>query len=179
MKNSIRIPIATMIKFLKDISAGGLIYKVKTINSTTSKVALMFSQEITKFNTHYILTKNLINNKNINLSLEYEILFHTYLGKIFSIFFTKKVENIQNKKDIHYIVKNLPNYRLYMEVQKIMELFYEEEKNKFKIEQLMKKCFILNTLLNDEDEDSESSESTQNDDGDNVSINSVNNVKNN
>jgi len=179
MKNSIRIPIATMIRLLKDISAGGLIYKVKTINCTTSKVALMFNHEIIKFNSHFILTKNLIIKKNINLSLDYEILFQTYLEKIISLFFTKKVQNIKNKKDIHFIVNNLPNYKLYMETRKIMDDFYEEEKNKFKTDELMKKCFILNSLLNDDDEDSESSESTQNDDGDNVSINSVNNVKNN
>ena len=179
MKNSIRIPIASMLRLLKDISGGGLVYKVKTINSSTSKVALMFNHEITKFNSHFILTKNLIVKKNINLSLDYEILFQTYLEKIVSIFFTKKVQNIKNEKDIHYIVKNLPNYRLYMEAQKIMDDFYEEEKNKFKTDELMKKCFILNSILNDDDEDSESSESSQNDDGDNVSINSVNNVKNN
>ena len=164
---------------LKEISSGGAIYIVKTLNSTTSKVAGLFNHQIIKFNTHYILTKNLINKKNVNLSFEYEILFQTYLEKIFSIFFTKKAQGVQNKKDIYYTVKNLPNYRLYMEVQKIMDDFYEEENNKFKTDELKKKCFILNSFLNDDDEDSKSSESTENDDGDNVSINSVNNVNNN
>ena len=180
MKNSIRILTTTMINLLKEISAGGLIYKVKTINSVTSKIALLFNHEINKFNTHFILTKNLINKKNINLSVEYEILFQTYLEKIFSIFFVKKVQIINNQKDIHYIVKNLPNYRLYMQVQKIMDDFYEEEKkNKFKTDELLKKCFILNSFLSNDDEESESSESTENGDGDNISINSVNNVENN
>lgn len=175
MKNSIRIPISTMINLLKEISAGGLIYNVKTNNSTTSKVSFILNHEITKFNTHFILTKNLISKKNINLSLEYEILFREYLEKIFSIFFIKKVRNIQNKKDIYYILKNLPNYRLFIQVQKIMEDFFEEEKNKFKTDQHMKECFALNAFLNNDDEESESGESTENDEGDNISINSVNN----
>ena len=179
MKNFFGIPITTMINLLKEISAGGLVYKAKTIDCTTSKVACLFNHEITKFNTHFILTKNLIIKKNINLLLEYELFFQTYLEKIFSIFFTKNEKNIHDKKDMHYIVKNLPNYRLFMEVQKIMDDFYEEENNKFKIEPLMKKCFILNSFLSDDNEDSESSESTQNEDVDNVSINNVNNVKNN
>ena len=177
MKNYIRIPIATMINLLKQISAGGLIYKVKTINSITSKVSLLFNHEITKFNTHFILTKNLINKKNINLSVDYEILFQACLEKIFSLFFIVKMQNTNNKKDIHYIVKNLPNYRLYKEVQKIMDDFYEQEKNKFKTDELVKKCFILNSFLNNEDEESESGESTENDDEDNIYINSVNNIK--
>ena len=179
MKNSIRIPITTMINLLKQINTGGLIYKVKTINSITSKVTLLFNHEITKFNTHFILTKNLINKKNLNLSVEYEILFQSCLEKIFSLFFIVKMQNTNNKKDIRYIVKNLPNYSLYKKVQKIMDQFYKQEKNKFKTDELVKKCFILNSFLNNEDEESESGESTENDDEDNISINSVNNIKNN
>lgn len=179
MRNYIRIPINRMLKLLKDISTGGLICPVKTINSTTSKIASLFNHEITSFNTHFILTKNLLLEKNTNLSFSYEILFRIYLEKIFSIFFkiVQKAEN--NKKIIHYVLKNLPNYRLYLETKKIIDDFFEEENSRFKTDELKKNLFILDSFLNNDDE-SESNDSTENDeDEDSASLNNVNSVNRN
>ena len=85
MRNSIRIPISTMIKLLKEISSGGCLYKLKSIHNTTSKLASLFNQEISSFNTHYILTKNLLMKKDPTLSDAYQLLFRKYLKVIFSV----------------------------------------------------------------------------------------------
>ena len=166
MRNSIRIPISTMIKLLKEISSGGCIYKSKSIHNTTSKLSSLFNQEISSFNMHYILTKNLLMKKDPILSDAYQLLFRKYLKVIFSIFYKIKIKFLEHRKKFNYIVKNLPNYRLYMEVKKIMDDFFVEEKNKFNTDEMSKSFFILNSFFEtDEDDESESNDSTcQNDD---------------
>ena len=87
-------------------------------------------------------------------------MFRIYLEKIFSIFFkiVQKAEN--NKKIIHYVLKNLPNYRLYLETKKIIDDFFEEENSRFKTDELKKNLFILDSFLNNDNE-SESNDSTK------------------
>ena len=182
MRNYIRISINKMLKLLKDISSGGVICPVKTINSNTSKIALLFNHEITSFNTHFILTKNLLIEKDINASFSYEILYRSYLEKIFSIFFKIIVQKTENNKKIVHCVRvpeKFPNYRLYLETKKIMDEFFEEENKRFKTNEIKKNIFILDELLNSDDE-SESSDSTVNDEEEhNYPLKNSNNIKNN
>ena len=164
MRKSTRIPISTMINLLKEISSGGGLYKVKSIKYSTSKIAFLFNSKITSFNTHFILTKNLLMRKDKCLSVAYELLFQRYLKSIFTIFFKVKIRKALDKKEFLCICKKLPNYLLYVVVKKIMDDFFEEEKNKFKVDEIRKNFFLLNTFLENDDE-SESNDSTcQNDD---------------
>ena len=152
MRNCIRIPISKMIKMLKEISAGGRICLYKNINSNTSKVASLFNHEITMFNTHFIITNNLLLKNSQESSKNYKILFKKYLKSIFSMFFIIKIKNKpKNKKNIRYVVKNRPNLNLYIEFRKIIDEFHEKEENEFNINEIKKNMFILNSLMHSDD----------------------------
>ena len=154
-----------MIKLLKEISSGGCLYKVKSIKNSTSKLAFLFNHEITSFNAHYILTKNLLKKTDLTLSIAYRHFFRKYLKSIFSVFFKVKIKSLENKKKFCLITKKLPNQRLYFKVKKIMDDFLTEEKNKFNTDELKKRFFMLNSFLESDDDESESNTSTcQNDD---------------
>ena len=154
-----------MIKLLQEISSGGCIYKEKSINNTSSKLASLFNQEIISFNSHFILTKNLLMEKYPTLSYDYQLFFKKYLKEIFSLFYKIKIKKLEKRVKFRCVAKNRPNYRLYVQVKKIMDGFFVEEKNKFKTDEINKKYFILNNFLESDNEESESNDSTtQNDD---------------
>ena len=126
MRNSIKIPISTMIKLLKEIGKWGNVYKLKTIKYNTNKIISLFSRLIKTINTHFILTKNLL-VQNLNLSFNYEIMFQKYMELIFLKFYKIKIRN----KKIDVVQKNFPNYRLYFETKKIIDDFIEEEEGAY------------------------------------------------
>ena len=147
MKNIIKIPISTMIRLLKEIGKWGHAYKLKTINYNINKIISLFSHQIRTFNTHFILTKNLL-AQNTNLSFNYEIMFQKYMELIFFKFYKIKIQNTK----IYVVQKNFPNLRLFFETKKIIDDFIEEEENIFKTDEIKKNCFILYSFLDCEDE---------------------------
>ena len=147
MKNPIKIPISTMIRLLKEIGKWGHAYKLKTINYNSNKIISLFSHQIRTFNTHFILTKNLL-AQNTNLSFNYEIMFQKYMELIFFKFYKIKIQNTK----IYVVQKKFPNLRLFFETKKIIDDFIEEEENIFKTDEIKKNCFILNSFLDCEDE---------------------------
>ena len=147
MRNLIKIPISTMIRLLKEIGKWGHAYKLKTINYNANKIISLFSHQIRTFNTHFILTKNLL-AQNTNLSFNYEIMFQKYMELIFFKFYKIKIQNTK----IYVVQKNFPNLRLFFETKKIIDDFIEEEENIFKTDEIKKNCFILNSFLDCEDE---------------------------
>ena len=147
MRNLIKIPISTMIRLLKEIGKWGHAYKLKTINYNSNKIISLFSHQIRTFNTHFILTKNLL-AQNTNLSFNYEIMFQKYMELIFFKFYKIKIQNTK----IYVVQKKFPNLRLFFETKKIIDDFIEEEENIFKTDEIKKNCFILNSFLDCEDE---------------------------
>ena len=177
MRNSKRIPTSKMVKLLKTISSGGSNIRYRKISS---KISYLLSHEMTFFNSHFVLTKNLLMKKDVNLAAIYHMLFRECLESIFSLFFTiTEPCEMGNKKMVFCVLKNLPNYRLYIEAKKLINRFLIEEEAQFKISEITKNLFILNAFL-DNEEDDEKTESSEN--PNNVEneyfINNINNEKN-
>ena len=145
MRNSIRIPTTKMIKLLKEISSGGRDMRYRKISS---KIAYLLNHEINFLSTHLVLTENLLMKKNVGLSANYHTLFRECLESIFLLFFTitGPYKN-GHKKMVFCVLKNLPNYRLYMEAKNIINHFLVEEERQFRISKITKNYFILNSFL--------------------------------
>ena len=125
MRNLIKIPISTMIRLLKEIGKWGHAYKLKTINYNSNKIISLFSHQIRTFNTHFILTKNLL-AQNTNLSFNYEIMFQKYMELIFFKFYKIKIQNTK----IYVVQKKFPNLRLFYKKKKIFQIldYYLKQK---------------------------------------------------
>lgn len=176
MRNSKRIPTSKMIKLLKTISSGGSNLRYRKISS---KISYLLNHEMTFLNSHFALTENLLMKKDVNLAAIYHMLFRECLESIFSLFFTITGPcEIRNKKLVFCVLKSLPNYRLYIEAKKLINHFLIEEETQFKISEITKNFFILNTFLdNEDDEKTESSENQNNEENEHF-INNINNEKN-
>ena len=176
MRNSIRIPISKMIKLLKEISSGGRDMRYRKINS---KIAYLLNHEITLLNAHFVLTEKLLMKQNVGLAANYHILFRECLESIFLLFFKITGPYKYGHKNMMFcVLKNLPNYRLYMEAKNIINHFLVEEERQFQISKITKNYFILNSFMdNEDDERTESNTSTNNEENDN-SINNINNDEN-
>ena len=179
MPKTIKVPIVKMIDLLKQISSGGAFNQTKSNTNNTSKISFIFKQEISMFYTHFELTRNLLTSKDLNSAINYQIFFKKNLTSIFSLFFKLKMKPInKRKKLIGCVVKNLPNYKLYIKTKKIISSFMQKEESKFNLSKIKKDLFILNSLFDTDDENEAKDESKKQN---NICFKSVNNnlTKNN
>ena len=161
MTKSIKVPIVKMLDLLNKISSGGGISYFKTPNANTSKVSFLFKHEISKFYSHFTLTRNLLSKSTgFNSAVNYQLLFRKYISAIFSMFFKIRSKSITKKRKIAAcFVKSLPTYRLYLKTKKLINRFIEKEESKFNLGKIRKNMFIINSLLDSDyenatDEDS-------------------------
>ena len=178
MCKSIKVPISKMIDLLCKISSGG-ISSIKNPNSNSTKVSFLFQHEITMFYSHFTLTRNLLNNStSLDMTVNYQMLFRKYISAIFSMFFRTKSKSINKKRKIYTcFVKRFPNLGLYLKTKKLINSFIEKEERKFNLGNIRKNMFIINSLLDIDDENATDDDSKIEDNVFNHSIN--NNVNNN
>ena len=163
MTKTIKVPIVKMIDLLNQISSGGVISQSKSLNNNTSKISLLFKHEISMLYNHFIITRNLLNSTDINEAINYQIFFKKNLTSIFFLFFKVKMKPINKKKKMMgCVVKCLPNYNLYIKTKKIINSFMQKEENKFNFSKIKKDLFLLNSLLDTDDESEANSESRGN-----------------
>ena len=160
MRKLAKLQTSTMVEFLKDISSCGPSNNSNSTNDNSSKVAHLFHNDITIFNSHYILNKSIIAKNGTCSVVKYKKMYEKYISEIFSMFFKIQTQKKNGKdKSIKFLVKSLPNYKLYIETKIKINKFLEEEK-KFKINH-MKKNISLNQ---DNDDEFESGQQTDEDD---------------
>ena len=178
MCKSIKVPISKMIDLLCKISSGG-ISSIKNPNSNSTKVSFLFQHEITMFYSHFTLTRNLLKNStSLDMTVNYQMLFRKYISAIFSMFFRTKSKSINKKRKIYTcFVKRFPNLGLYLKTKKLINSFIEKEERKFNLGNIRKNMFIINSLLDSDDENATDDDSKIEDNVFNHSIN--NNVNNN
>ena len=179
MCKSIKVPISKMIDLLCKISSGGGISSIKNPNSNSTKVSFLFQHEITMFYSHFTLTRNLLKNStSLDMTVNYQMLFRKYISAIFSMFFRTKSKSINKKRKIYAcFVKRFPNLGLYLKTKKLINSFIEKEERKFNLGNIRKNMFIINSLLDSDDENATDDDSKIEDNVVNHSIN--NNVNNN
>ena len=179
MCKSIKVPISKMIDLLCKISSGGGISSIKNPNSNSTKVSFLFQHEITMFYSHFTLTRNLLKNStSLDMTVNYQMLFRKYISAIFSMFFRTKSKSINKKRKIYAcFVKRFPNLGLYLKTKKLINSFIEKEERKFNLGNIRKNMFIINSLLDSDDENATDDDSKIEDNVFNHSIN--NNVNNN
>ena len=179
MCKSIKVPISKMIDLLCKISSGGGISSIKNPNSNSTKVSFLFQHEITMFYSHFTLTRNLLKNStSLDMTVNYQMLFRKYISAIFSMFFRTKSKSINKKRKIYTcFVKRFPNLGLYLKTKKLINSFIEKEERKFNLGNIRKNMFIINSLLDSDDENATDDDSKIEDNVFNHSIN--NNVNNN
>ena len=179
MCKSIKVPISKMIDLLCKISSGGGISSIKNPNSNSTKVSFLFQHEITMFYSHFTLTRNLLKNStSLDMTVNYQMLFRKYISAIFSMFFRTKSKSINKKRKIYAcFVKRFPNLGLYLKTKKLINSFIEKEERKFNLGNIRKNMFIINSLLDIDDENATDDDSKIEDNVFNHSIN--NNVNNN
>ena len=178
MCKSIKVPISKMIDLLCKISSGG-ISSIKNPNSNSTKVSFLFQHEITLFYSHFISTRNLLKKStSLDMTVNYQMLFRKYISAIFSMFFRTKSKSINKKRKIYAcFVKRFPNLGLYLKTKKLINSFIEKEERKFNLGNIRKNMFIINSLLDSDDENATDDDSKIEDNVFNHSIN--NNVNNN
>ena len=178
MCKSIKVPISKMIDLLCKISSGG-ISSIKNPNSNSTKVSFLFQHEITRFYSHFTLTRNLLKKStSLDMTVNYQMLFRKYISAIFSMFFRTKSKSINKKRKIYAcFVKRFPNLGLYLKTKKLINSFIEKEERKFNLGNIRKNMFIINSLLDSDDENATDDDSKIEDNVFNHSIN--NNVNNN
>ena len=167
MRNLNYIPKRKMIQLLKAITTSRIFIGRKKTNCI---IASLLNRDISMLNNHFILSESLVMKTNSNLSTSHHALFRLCIEKIFSLFFTVKGPyKFGNKPMAFCVLKRLPNFRLYLEGKKIMHQFFVEEENKFKISEISKKYFLLNSFLDDgnEDDNSETLASSKNEENGN------------
>ena len=179
MCKSIKVPISKMIDLLCKISSGGGISCIKNPNSNSTKVSFLFQHEITMFYSHFTLTRNLLKNStSLDMTVNYQMLFRKYISAIFSMFFRTKSKSINKKRKIYTcFVKRFPNLGLYLKTKKLINSFIEKEERKFNLGNIRKNMFIINSLLDSDDENATDDDSKIEDNVFNHSIN--NNINNN
>ena len=179
MCKSIKVPISKMIDLLCKISSGGGISSIKNPNSNSTKVSFLFQHEITMFYSHFTLTRNLLKKStSLDMTVNYQMLFRKYISAIFSMFFRTKSKSINKKRKIYAcFVKRFPNLGLYLKTKKLINNFIEKEERKFNLGNIRKNMFIINSLLDSDDENATDDDSKIEDNVFNHSIN--NNVNNN
>ena len=179
MSKSIKVPISKMIDLLNKISSGGRISSVKNPNSNSSKVSFLFQHEISMFYSHFTLTRNLLKKStSLDMAVKYQILFRKYISAIFSMFFKIKSKLITQKRKVSAcFVKRFPNLKLYLKTKKLINRFFEKEESKYNLGKIRKNVFIINSLLDSDDENATDDESKIEDRALNHSIN--NNINNN
>ena len=179
MCKSINIPTTKMIELLNKISSGGGICHTKTSYSNTSKISVLFKNEISAFYTHYTLARNLLlNSTEVNMAVNYQKLFKKYIYSIFAMFFKVKATAITKKKKfVAFFVKCLPCSRLYLKTKKLIDCFMKKEESKFNLVKLRQNMFIINSFLDTDDESETNEEPKREND---TCINSIkNNINNN
>jgi hypothetical protein len=179
MCKSIKVPISKMIDLLCKISSGGGKSSIKNPNSNSTKVSFLFQHEITLFYSHFISTRNLLKKStSLDMTVNYQMLFRKYISTIFSMFFRMKSKSIDKKRKIYTcFVKRFPNLGLYLKTKKLINSFIEKEERKFNLGNIRKNMFIINSLLDSDDENATDDDSKIEDNVFNHSIN--NNVNNN
>ena len=181
MSKSIKVPISKMIDLLRKISSGGGISSFKNPNTNSSKVSFLFQHEISMLYSHFTLTRNLLKKStSLEMVVNYQMLFRKYISAIFSMFFKLKSKSITKKRKISAcFVKRFPNQRLYLKTKKLINRFIENEESKYNLGKIRKNMFIINSLLESDDENATDDDSKIEDNAFNHSINNIINNNNN